>query len=144
MSRDGYLPCGVSGNEPIFGTNDHDVSYSAIITITSSLDIDKLKGLNHDGHIAIALSKVKQRYFGVKPHFNTYKLIEQVDDYLTFSFDAEVEGDTTIDMSYIDVYDDDDEIYSEVVEDIINKLNEYGIYEDEIDLSRDDISYEVH
>lgn len=126
------------------GDNDHDVSYSATITIHSSIDCDVAKGMTTHDLIDHSIRHVNQRYLGVIPNYSTFYIDEIIPhEYINFHFIATIEGDLCMDMSYV-YEDDDDEVYSEIVEDIIDKLYNYKIYEDEIELNRNDIEYEVH
>lgn len=138
------LPPGCRESD-IPGYNDHEVSFTAYLIIHSQLDKnhpndeapDSIKLIDH------ALQSVKQNYLSVVGD-PTSLVIDEVDpDYISYHFTATVEGDTTIDMTYI--HDDDTEILSEISNYIYEELASYNIYDDEIDMdSSVDIEYEVY
>ena len=139
MSRDGYLPCGVSGNESIFGTYDRDVSFTIDSTITITLDNDG-SCVSSEDIIAQALKQVKQNYLGVTPQVDTLKIIDHEDEYTTYEFNATIEGDTCVDMSYVSE-DDDSVVYDDIRAYVEHELHLYGI--DDVEFDNNDISYEV-
>ena len=129
------LPPGIT---TLPGDHDRDVSYTATITIYHTINGNIT---NNTEMINDAIKKVNQRYIGVTPDYSTI-IIDEIEpnEYINFHFNAYVEGDTCIDMSYVGPEDDAD-VYEGIIEDIIDKLNNYGISEVEIDNA--DIEYEV-
>lgn len=133
-------PPGVTGNESIFGTHDRDVSFTIDCTITTTIDNDG-SCVSSEDIIAQALKQVKQNYIGVTPDIESLTLIRLEDEYTTYQFNAIIEGDTCVDMSYVSE-DDDGVVYDDIREYVENELHLYNV--DDVEFDNNDISYEVH
>ena len=124
------------------GDFDEDASYTAYITLTYTHYFDKNLDLNCKELVDIAIKQINQNYIGVVPNYNTVRIIDfSVHEYITFSFEADIEGDTTIDCQYID-YEDDTELINYIVDDINEKLDDYDF--DIIEVHKNEITYEIH
>lgn len=148
MTLSNYPP-GVTGMESIFGTYDKTVSYVTSSTMTISVSTDdilkhKLNDNDAFNMIDHVLRNINQNYIGVKyMDDNSYKIIEVDTDYIIISFNVIIEGDTETDISNLS-YDDDSSAITDIKKDIISKLNDYNISSDEVELSTDDIEYDIH
>ncbi|MFA5760518.1 MAG: hypothetical protein WC877_01995 [Dehalococcoidales bacterium] len=134
----GYPP----GVTSVPGDFDKDASYNAYITLTYTHYFDKNLDLNCKELVDIAIKQVNQNHIGIIPNYNTVKIIDfSVHEYITFSFEADIEGDTTIDCQYFD-YEDDTELINDIVDDINEKLDGYDF--DIIEVHKNEISYVIH
>ncbi len=138
MTLSNYPP-NVSGNEPIFGTHDHNILYTAYITIYGSKSITHNTIPPHDQLINHTITTVNQRYISVTPDLNTFTEDHiELDEYINYHFEATIISDITYDCSYLDPEDDTD-LIDDIKDDIKTKLSSYGIN----DIKINEVEYEV-
>lgn len=121
MSRDGWLPCGVSGNEDIFGTHDQTISFTITFPYT----------IFNDDHAPLddcIKHYINRSDITIDPLRTYHNPDDSYTAYITY------EDDIVMDIRGLDMWD--------IEQEIIAYTNEQ-IYEATIDYNDDTVEIEV-
>ena len=126
MTLSNYPP-GVSGNESIFGTHDHTLSFTLSFSYDSELD---------DGEEIVDIPNIIKTFTGVND-LDVDITTLQIDKNYHYTVEVSYSDDIDIDPRYMD----EDDVYKVILKHVNNLFLSSGIKLDIEDVS---IEYEIH
>ena len=121
------LPPGVSGNESIFGTHDHTLSFTLSFSYDSELD---------EGEEIVDIPNIIKTFIGVND-LDVDMSTLQIDKNYHYIVEVSYSDDIDIDPRYMD----EDDVYKVILNHVNNLFLSSGIKLDIEDVS---IEYEIH
>ena len=120
-------PPGVSGNESIFGTHDHTLSFTLSFSYDSELD---------EGEEIVDIPNIIKTFTGVNDLYIDMTTL-QIDKNYRYVVEVSYSDDIDIDPRYMD----EDDVYKVILKHVNNLFLSCGIKLDTEDVS---IEYEIH